>query len=430
MKHVLYRLDIPILNQLALYSLLASGAFIILLWSPNVLGRHLTYWEKTIIYIFPWLMIWLLYSWQVFTLKALRLEIILIVSIIILGVINTALSDSVSKSIPQMRTFLLTGILALWAAMFLFTGERQHQLFDWFCAACLAIIIPVELIVWVLQEANGPEVFSVFTLNPIPLGTMIILLSSGLLALLLSPHLRVKVGGWLLTSLAGTLILFTTKRSTLLAMVAMLLGWMLLRGRRLRYLAGAVLLAVGLVVVTQGPRLVRRLDPNILPEFTLLHRLELYPFALHVWQNHPVMGIGLRPFTHQKYLADYHQHIMKLKQFPQFVTQLQTFDNMMLTGFVEFGTVMTLLYMGLVFLIIFRYYRTLRSFPGSTAIDWYRLLIILGFAVNSMTYDSLLFPPVNWLFHVQLGIMAGYCISAKASAQAPASAGLRPESSI
>jgi hypothetical protein len=36
------------------------------------------------------------------------------------------------------------------------------------------------------------------------------------------------------------------------------------------------------------------------------------------------------------------------------------------------------------------------------------VLVLLGFAIHSLTYDSLLFPPVNWLFHVQVGIMAGY----------------------
>jgi hypothetical protein len=41
------------------------------------------------------------------------------------------------------------------------------------------------------------------------------------------------------------------------------------------------------------------------------------------------------------------------------------------------------------------------------------MLILLGFAIHSLSYDSLLFPPVNWVFHVQLGIMAGYHASEK-----------------
>ena len=408
MKNPALAASYPILNQLAFYALLASGAFIILLWSPNVLGNHVSLLKQDNIFIFPWLMLWLSYSWKTITDRRHRIEILCMVAIIILGVMNTVWSDSYSSSLPQMQTFLLTGILALWASMFLITDPNRRRVFDWFCCVCLAIIVPIELIIRGMRGAQGPGVFEVFILNPIPLGTLMILLSPGLLRLLLSPHFKVKIGGWLLLSFWAALLLYTTKRGSLLAVVAILLGLMFLRGRRLRYLAFTVFLAVGLLVVFQGRRLVARLDPNIPPQFTILHRLELYPFAMHIWQQHPVMGIGLRPFTHQKYLADYKQRIQKLQDFPKTVTELQTFDNMMVTGFVELGTIITLLYLVLVIFIIGRYYRALRISPDFAIMDWYRLLILLGFAVHSLSYDSLLFPPVNWLFHVQVGIMAGY----------------------
>ena len=59
-------------------------------------------------------------------------------------------------------------------------------------------------------------------------------------------------------------------------------------------------------------------------------------------------------------------------------------------------------------MILVKYCRILRSFPESSPWDWYRVLVLLGFAIHSLSYDSLLVPPVNWLFHVQVGIMAGY----------------------
>ena len=120
------------------------------------------------------------------------------------------------------------------------------------------------------------------------------------------------------------------------------------------------------------------------------------------------MGIGLRSFTHERYLSDYHLHNQELHEFPRAVASLQTLDNLFLTGFVELGTVMTLFYLALVILILVKYCRRLRSFPESSPLDWYRVLILLGFAIHSLTYDSLLVPPVNWLFHVQMGILAGY----------------------
>ena len=214
--------------------------------------------------------------------------------------------------------------------------------------------------------------------------------------------------GWLLILLGGILIFLTHKRGALIALAAMLAVWILYLARRRKYLIISIVLAIALILPLEAQRRFARLDPNINRHVSILHRLELYNFALHIWKNHPFMGIGLRSFTHEKYLADYHLRNQELHDFPQAVAGLQTLDNMLLTGLVEFGTVMTLCYLGLVIFILVKYYRRLRSWPESSPTDWYRLLVLIGFAIHSLTYDSLLFPPLNWLFHVQLGIMAGY----------------------
>ena len=179
MKYLLPTDRSSFFNQLAYYALLGSGAYILLFWSPNILGDLFSRYTKSIIFIFPWLMLWLAYSWQVVANRDHRWEILLIVSIIILGIVNVPLSDSPSKSLTPMRNFLLTGIFALWTSMFLLNDPRRRQVFDWFCAGALAIILPGEIIVWLLRGNYGPHVFQIFTLHPIPLGTVIILLSPG-----------------------------------------------------------------------------------------------------------------------------------------------------------------------------------------------------------------------------------------------------------
>jgi O-antigen ligase len=408
MKYLSHIFQPVLLNQLAFYSLLGSGAYIVLLWSPNILGRHLSSWTQIVIYIFPWLMLWLAYSWQVIAEKEHRLEIILLVSIIILGVANTILSGFGSRSIDAMRTFLLTGVFALWAAMFLVNDPRRRQMFDWFCAGALGVILPVEILLWLVRGNSGPGAFEVFVLHPIPLGTLIILLSSGPARLIVSKNSTSRLLGWMLVLLGSILILLTHKRGALLSLAAMLAVWMLYLVRRRRYLVISIVLVIALILPLQAQRRLARLDPNIGRHAAILHRLELYSFALHIWKTHPFMGIGLRSFTHEKYLPDYHLRNQALHEFPQTVATLQTLDNMLLTGLVEFGTVMTLFYLGLVICILVKYCRRLRSLPESSPLDWYRVLVLLGFAIHSLTYDSLLFPPVNWLFHVQLGIMAGY----------------------
>jgi O-antigen ligase len=411
MKHLSHICQPPLLNQLAFYSLLGCGAYIILLWSPNILGKHLGFWAKIGIYIFPWLMLWLAYSWQVITEKEHRLEIILLVSIIILGVVNTGLSGSGSKSIDTMRTFLLTGVFALWASMFLVNDPRRRQMFDWFCAGALGVIILAEMIFYGVRGQYSPGVFQVFILHPIPLGTLIILLSSGPVRLIVSKNSTANLLGWLLALLGAIVIFLTHKRGTWMALAAILVVGMLYLVRRRKYLALSILLIVALILPLEAQRRFARLNPHIGHDASILHRLEFYNFALHVWKTHPFMGIGLRSFTHEKYLSDYHLHNQELHEFHQAVASLQTLDNMLLTGLVELGTVMTLFYLGLVIFIPVRYCRRVRSWPESSPLDWYRVLVLLGFAIHSLTYDSLLFPPVNWLFHVQVGIMAGYSAS-------------------
>ena len=58
-----------------------------------------------------------------------------------------------------MRNFLLTGIFALWASMFLLNDQRRRQAFDWFCAGALAVIILGEMIVYVVRGKYWPGGF-------------------------------------------------------------------------------------------------------------------------------------------------------------------------------------------------------------------------------------------------------------------------------
>jgi O-antigen ligase len=415
MKYLSYIFKTPLINKLAFYTLLGSGAFVILLWSPNVLGKRIDYWDKIIIFMLPWGMLWLAYSWKILADKDHRFEIILIVAIIAFGIINVFLSDSVAKSTPQMRDFLVTGVFALWASMFLLTDQHRRQVFDWFCCICLAIIVPAEVIWWLVRDVNLDEVFHIFTLHAIPLGTLIILLSPGPIHLLASKNYQVKLFGLLLVFSVLMLTFITHKRGTWLAMAAMLVVGILYLVRRRRYLLVTLVVVMTLILSVQAKRIYARLDPNIPHYASILQRVELYNFALHIWETHPFFGMGLRPMTHAKYLMDYQQLNKNLTEFPQSIAKLQTFDNLLLTGFVELGSLMTLSYLGLVLFIVTRYIRALRSSPATGVTDWYRLLVLFGFAIHSMSYDSFVFPPVNWLFHVQLGIMAGYYASNQAS---------------
>ncbi len=411
MKNLLQLRNSPLISQLAFYSLLASGTYIILLSTPHVFGKHFGHYTKTVIYLFPWLMLWLAYSWQVVTNREHRLEITLIVSIIILGIANTIFSDSLTNSLEPMRIFLLTGIFALWSSLFLLSDRHRRQVFDWFCAGALAVIALVETGVRLVQGPYGDKVFQIFTNHPIPLGTLLILLSPGPIRLIVSKNPTFKPVGWLLVLWGILLIYLTHKRGAWIALAAMLAMGMVYLARRRKYLAISLLVVLALLVTLQAKHRFARLDPKIHHDVSILERLELYHFALHVWQSHPFLGIGLRSFSQGNYLVDYHLHNKALHNFSNSVKTLHTFDNMALTALVELGSGMTLLYAGLIILILVKYCRRVWSAGESSTLEWYRVLVLLGFAIHSLSYDSLLFPPVNWMFHVQLGLMAGFAAS-------------------
>lgn len=332
------------------------------------------------------------------------------ISIIILGMLNVIYSDNPPKSRLAMERLLLTGVLATWVSMFLINNQQRRNIFNWFCCGCMAIIILFEFIAY--TPPTGPLHYNglanIFTLHSIPLGTLLILLSMGPLHLILSKNRPIRTAGYLVAGLGGILIFLSQKRGTFLAIAAMVLIWGLYRSVRVRYLAAGALLAILLLIPLKGGGILKSLNPDIPSQASILQRFELYPFALHVWKQHPMLGIGLRSLTHDKYLETYNQDNKHLNSFSYSVKKLQTFDNMFVTSFVELGTLMTLVYFWLIILIFIKYWQKLRSYQQPPREDFYRLLVLLGFAIHSMTYDSLVFPPINWLFHVNLGIMAAY----------------------
>ncbi len=403
------------LNTLAFWALLLSGTFAVLLWSPAVLGRYLKEMPKFWIFLLPFLLLWPAYGRKVITDRRFREEIILMGLIVLLGAVNVAGSDNPAKSAGAMRLFLSTGIPVLWAAMFLCRDERRRALFGWWCCGCLLIVTAVEMSAYFLKKVSDPSLFKIFTGHQIPYGTLLILLSPGPFLLICARSRAAKIGGWALLLLSITLILLSRKRGTLLAVAAMGLLWVYFQFPRLRKTLLCGLLAVTLALPLMTWRMVKNLDQGNISHLSLtdparsnLHRLELYPFAWHVFPQHPVWGIGLRTFNHEKYLTDYHQWFPAYTWFPAEVQRMQTFDNMAITFLVEMGSLFTLSYLILIVVIVRQYVRQIGPLARARPEDLWRLLPLVGLGVHALTYDALLFPSINWLFHVQLGILAGF----------------------
>ncbi len=72
MNRVLKNLAFRTWDRLAFASLLASGAFIILLSSDNLLGSYFSRPTKAFIYFLPWMLLWPRYSFELVTNKTRR----------------------------------------------------------------------------------------------------------------------------------------------------------------------------------------------------------------------------------------------------------------------------------------------------------------------------------------------------------------------
>jgi hypothetical protein len=56
-------------------------------------------------------------------------------------------------------------------------------------------------------------------------------------------------------------------------------------------------------------------------------------------------------------------------------------------------------------------FRSIREKPEKRLHAVLLLTPLFGFFIHSMTFDSLIYPHLNWLFHSYLGLMANFDVS-------------------
>jgi len=397
----------PARNRLAYGALLATTAYAVLLWSPQVLGQRLPAKLPALMFMLPWLLLWPACGWRTLTDRGHRPEIVLMGLIGLLGAANVWGSDHPHRTFQALRVFFYTGLPALWTAMLVCRTASSRAGFARLCGACLAVVVGWELAFFVLHSGDRHYLFKTFTLHQIPTGTLVILLLPGPFALVTSRSRGARAAGGAAIAVAVGLILLTQKRGTILALAAMAGFWLWVRRPRLGRVLLALCVAAALILPVTGRLWIPALHQDNPSHFSLLHRLELYPFAWHVFRHRP-WGMGLRPFTHERYLDDYEPHFPQFTAFAATVKDLQTFDNLAVTAVVELGPLFTLAYAALIFLILRRYLRQTGPLSRAPPADALRLVPLLGLAVHALTYDALLFPPINWLCHVHLGLLAGF----------------------
>ncbi len=391
-------------GTLAFFSFCLSTVFMIF-FSISALQTWPRPWNRLSILVACLLPLTLVLVWKIPCLirdKELQKQFLFIPIIIILGILNIVFSEDRPTTFKVMALFLISGIGIFVATSYLLNSRFRQTIFLWLCWGSL-----FALCVYGAMEYINKKTILLLSSNPIPAGALLILLFVG-------PFLLFPFSSWWLRFLQLSSIVFAIavivmieKRGPILGLLVMaFLFCALLRGRKLWIipLIALILLGSGYKMRNHLPGSLRR---NLITHVSTRFRLESYPLAAHIFLKRPLFGTGLRS-SMTEYLKDYRPKLTKNPAYSKYIQKKKTLDNMILCGFVEMGGLFTITYIALIIYLLRSLFRGIRNKPEKRLQAVLFLIPLIGFLIHSMTFDSLMFPHLNWIFHSYLGLMANF----------------------
>jgi O-antigen ligase len=243
--------------------------------------------------------------------------------------------------------------------------------------------------------------------NPIPAGSLVILLLVGPFLLFQDSRRGFRILHISAILFGITLIFLISKRGPILALAVMaLLAAGFLPGKKMWVIPFIMVILIGTGYMMRS-QLPRTLTKRLITDTSILFRLENYSLGFHIFLKKPLFGTGLH-VPLQNHLEDYGQKITQHKRYSRFIKEKKTFENMLLCLFVEMGGLFAAAYIALLVYLLRNLFRSLR---GNHKLRFQAILFLLplaGFFIHSMTFDSLMYPHLNWLFHSYLGLMVNF----------------------
>lgn len=388
-------------GTVAFYSFCLSTVFMIF-FSISALQTWPRPWNRLSILVACLLPLTLVLVWKIPRLirdKELQKQFLFIPIIIILGILNIVFSEDRPTTFKVMALFLISGIGIFVATSYLLNSRFRQTIFLWLCWGSL-----FALCVYGAMEYINKKTILLLSSNPIPAGALLILLFVG-------PFILFSYSSWWLRFLQLSSIVFGIavivmigKRGPILALLVMAFLFGALLPRRKLW----IIPLIALILLGSGYKMRNHLSSTLrLNHASTLFRLENYVFAAHVFFKKPLFGTGLRSsFT--EYLKDYRQKITKNPEYQRFIQGKKTLENIILCGFVEMGGLFTITYIALIIYLLRNLFRCTRDKPDKRLQAVLFLIPLIGFFIHSMTFDSLMFPHLNWISHSFLGIMANF----------------------
>jgi hypothetical protein len=352
-------------------------------------------------------------------------EFIWVLLIFIFGLLSCLKSENPGASLKSMGLFLASGPLVFFTAKTLFEPKKNKESYLWMISLSL-----LGLAFWGIYEHFSLGIVYLFSRNPLPAGTLLILLSVGPIILLNRPNTMLAM----LTLALGLfsamfLIILMAKKSHLLGLLVLLTLIIIFRFRTYSKFLLVFIFFIGLAFSSSDPLRVKYKNmmslPNSLPVLSPVNenftkpkspfalygsiplRVENYFFGLHVVQENPIWGLGFNADL-DPFLEDYKLRLgnyFSKERYREYIKSLNTFENIVLTYLIEWGSLFSFVYFGGIIYIVAPYFREANK--TSMARDGFFILaIIISFSIMSFTFDTLRFPNINWIFHSTLGLLA------------------------
>ena len=341
--------------------------------------------------------------------KKWPVEIKFVLSILALGTLNICYSENNWQSFKGMGLFLMTGISVFFVTFFLFQSAKNRNIFFTLCTLCFFILIIYGLFEFLQQSAIPKKRILLSSFNPIPAGSLLILLSLGPLSLL-----TLHKSCWKRKVLVSSLILgviviiLIGQRGPLLALLGMAFLWLAVNRKWLLVFTLTTMIVAGTAYQfrDQIPAIYQHQMQN---KETLLIRLEFYPIALNVLKEKPLFGLGFNSSLSRFIPDDYESKIFPRDgkhSFYEMAYNLNIFDNMALTFLGETGGLFSAAYICLIAFLIKNKASIAHRNKDEMMRFSFLLIVLVGFMAHSMTFDSLKYPHLNWIFHSLLGLLA------------------------
>jgi hypothetical protein len=363
--------------------------------------------------------------------KKLPAEIKWVLLVCILSVMSSILSQHPWASLKSTILFIFSGPLVFITTQYLLKPLNNREKFLSMASLSMLLIG----VFGIYEHFFSGQIF-LFSMNPLPAGAILLILSAFPMILLsrgiFSP---IKLLYGLSLFFCVVLIFLLDKKGPTLGLL-FLVSYLIFQfsSKKIRLLLIFSLFA-GLTVCFLSPKFSdlkcaidlkcienasldssRPTSAKDIPgpklNTSLLFRAENYFLGFKVFKENSLLGVGFNA-NFAPYLATYDSQITQLipeMDFHSYFRVNQTFENIFLAFLIQFGGLFTITYFGGLFYFSNRSInKKVLISPQSRKEISLTIGAIIGFIVISLTFDTLRFPNLNWAFHSLLGFMVNLC---------------------